>query len=78
MFYVLQNRELVGEFTTKMDAEARYRALLAQGWRYTESASIYEAESRQQMQDHLDKKVRLVCAAVGDGYWEAHHTGARA
>jgi hypothetical protein len=78
MFYVLKNREIVAEVMTKMEAESRYRALLAQGWRYTESAAIYEAESRRQMQDHLDKKVRLICAGVGDGYWEAHRIEATA
>lgn len=66
-----EGREIVGEHVEESAAQEHRRSLVALGWPRTLSAAIYRADSRQQLQDELDGRVRLVCGEVGAGYWDS-------
>jgi hypothetical protein len=66
-----EGRRIVGDYATQAEAESHQRTLIAAGWPKTHTASVYRADSRQQFEDYLAERVRLVCTAVGAGYWES-------
>lgn len=63
--------KIVGEYETEELPLAEYRRLLAKGWPTTRAASVYEADSRTQLVDHLAKRVRLRACGTPSDYWHS-------